>query len=94
MVEPIACPAARNADNRLRAQDWNFDKYLAQWMTFAKAVSARVPDARFGGPDVGSNVQWVTQFARQAAQQLPGRIVACTSHYYVMGPPANPRSRL
>jgi hypothetical protein len=59
-------------------------------MTFAKAVIARVPDARFGGPDVGSNVQWVIQFARAASQQLPGRIVACTSHYYVMGPPDNP----
>lgn len=80
----------RDANNRLRTQDWNFDKYLAQWMTFAKAVIARVPDARFGGPDVGSNVQWVIQFARAASQQLPGRIVACTSHYYVMGPPDNP----
>ena len=73
------------------SEDWNFEKYLAQWMTFAKAVIARVPEARFGGPDVGSNAQWVTQFAREASLQLPGRIVACTSHYYVMGPPDNPR---
>jgi hypothetical protein len=80
----------RDANNRLRSRDWNFDKYLAQWMTFARAVIARVPEARFGGPDVGSNVQWVIQFAREASQQLPGRIAACTSHYYVMGPPDNP----
>jgi hypothetical protein len=82
----------RDANNRLRSQDWNFDKYLAQWMTFAKAVIARVPEARFGGPDVGSNAQWVIRFAREAPPLLPGRIVACSSHYYVMGPPDNPRS--
>jgi hypothetical protein len=81
----------RNGNNRLRSQDWDFDKYLAQWMTFAKAVIARVPEARFGGPDVGSNVQWIIRFAREAPRLLPGRIVACTGHYYPMGPPDNPR---
>ena len=80
----------RNADNRLRGQDWDFDKYLAQWLTFARAVIKRVPDAKFGGPDIGSNTQWIVQFARQATRQLPGRIVALTGHYYVMGPPDNP----
>jgi hypothetical protein len=82
----------RDANNRLRTQDWNFDKYLTQWMTFAQAVIARVPQARFGGPDVGSNGQWVMRFAREAPQRLPGRIVACSGHYYVMGPPDDPRS--
>ncbi|MEJ2649882.1 MAG: glycosyl hydrolase family 79 C-terminal domain-containing protein [Sedimentisphaerales bacterium] len=82
----------RDSNNRLRTQDWNFDKYLAQWLTFARAVIARVPDAKFGGPDVGSSGQWVMRFAREASQELPGRIVACTGHYYVMGPPDDPRS--
>ena len=82
----------RDANNRLRSQDWNFDKYLAQWVTFAQAVIARVPEARFGGPDVGSNAQWVTRFAQETPQQLPGRIVACSGHYYVMGPPDSPSS--
>jgi hypothetical protein len=82
----------RDANNRLRASDWDFDKYLAQWVTFAQAVIARVPEARFGGPDVGSNAQWVTRFAQEAPQRLPGRIVACSGHYYAMGPPDNPRS--
>jgi len=80
----------RNSNNRLRTPDWNFDMYLEQWLTFARAVIARVPDARFGGPDVGSNAQWVCRFAEAAAKALPDRIVACTSHYYVMGPPDNP----
>jgi len=82
----------RDANNRLRPPDWDFDKYLAQWMTFARAVLARVPDAVFGGPDVGSNGQWVSRFAQQAPQLLPGKIVACSGHYYVMGPPDDPRS--
>jgi hypothetical protein len=83
-----------NANNRLRAQDWNFDKYLTQWMTFAQAVIACVPEAKFGGPDVGSNAQWVIRFAREAPQELPGRIVACSGHYYVMGPPDDPRATI
>lgn len=80
----------RNANNRLRSQDWDFDKYLAQWMKFARAVIARVPQALFGGPDVGSNPEWVLRFAKEAPKELPGRIVACTSHYYAEGPPDNP----
>lgn len=84
----------RNDNNRLRSRDWDFDEYLGQWVTFAKAVIARVPDARFGGPDIGSNVEWVTRFAQEAPSLLPGRIVACTSHHYVMGPPDDPRSTM
>lgn len=80
----------RDSNNRLRSQDWNFDKYLAQWVTFAKAVLARVPEARFGGPDVGSNAQWVTRFAQEAPKLLPAKIVSCSGHYYVMGPPDSP----
>lgn len=82
----------RNANNRLRPTDWNFDQYLAQWLAFAEAVSARVPDARFGGPDVGSNAEWVVRFAQEAPRRLPGRIVAATSHHYVMGPPDSPKA--
>jgi hypothetical protein len=80
----------RDANNRLRSPDWDFDKYLAQWMTFAQAVIARFPDARFAGPDVGSSAEWVVRFAEEAPKQLPGRIVACTGHYYAEGPPDSP----
>jgi len=82
----------RDPNNRLRPRDWDFEKYLAQWLAFARAVIARVPEARFGGPDVGSNAQWVVRFAQEAPKQLPGRIVACTGHYYAEGPPDNPRT--
>jgi len=82
----------RDNNNRLRPKDWDFDKYLAQWFTFARAVIARVPEAKLGGPDVGSNAQWVARFAQEAPKELPGRIVACSWHYYAEGPPDNPRT--
>lgn len=81
----------RNANNGLRAADWNFDKYIAQWSAMARAVIDRVPHARFGGPDVGSNASWVIRFAQEAPKLFPGRIVACTGHYYAEGPPDNPK---
>jgi len=80
----------RDSNNRLRPPGWNFDQYLAQWMTFARAVIERVPDARFGGPDVGSDGSWVVRFAQEAPHLLPGRIVACSGHYYAEGPPDDP----
>jgi len=81
----------RNAANGLRSPDWDFQSYLAQWTAMARAVIARVPEARFGGPDVGSNPAWVVRFVEEAPKLLPGRIVACTGHYYAEGPPDDPR---
>lgn len=83
-----------NANTRLRSPGWNFDGYFAQWMEFAQAVIKRVPQARFGGPDVGSNGEWVIRFAEAAPKALPGRIVACTGHYYAEGPPDSPHTTL
>jgi hypothetical protein len=80
----------RDANNGLRAADWNFEKYLAQWAAIARAVMELVPGARFGGPDVGSDGAWVVRFAQEAPKLFPGRIVACTGHYYAEGPPDNP----
>ena len=81
----------RDANNGLRPRDWDFDTYFAQWTAMARAVLAHVPDAKFGGPDVGSNASWVVRFAEEAPKAFPGRIVACTGHYYAEGPPDNPK---
>lgn len=80
----------RDANNGLRPADWNVEKYLAQWAAMARAVIQRVPGARFGGPDVGSDSSWVVRFAQEAPKLFPGRIVACTGHYYAEGPPDDP----
>jgi hypothetical protein len=81
----------RDAVNGLRPADWNFEKYLAQWAAIARAVIERVPGARFGGPDVGSDGSWVVRFAQEAPKLFPQRIVACTGHYYAEGPPDDPK---
>lgn len=83
-----------NANTRLRGAEWNFERYLEEWTAYAQAVAGRVPQARFGGPDVGSNVDWALRFAAEAPKRLPGRIVACTSHYYAEGPPDSPKTTM
>ena len=80
----------RNRNNGLRPPNWNFEDYFEQWLQFARAVLARVPGAKLGGPDVGSNADWVASFARQAPLELVDAVVACTGHYYAMGPPDDP----
>lgn len=79
------------SNNGLRPANWDFDSYFAQWLTFARAILKRVPNAQFGGPDAGSSVEWVIRFSEDAPQHLPGHIAACTSHYYAEGPPDDPR---
>lgn len=80
----------RNQNNRLRPRSWSFADYLGQWLQFARAVSAQFRGAKLAGPDVGSNADWVASFARQAPTELKDSIVACTAHYYAMGPPDDP----
>ena len=82
----------RDPNNRLRGPDWDFDKYFAEWIALAQAVIERVPDAQLGGPDVGSNADWVVRIAEEAPKHFPGRIVACTGHYYAEGPPDSPQT--
>ncbi len=60
----------KNDNTRLRGPDWDFAKYLAEWTSFAQSVIRRVPEARFGGPDVGSSTDWVIQFAERAPKLM------------------------
>jgi hypothetical protein len=80
----------RNATNKTRPANWGFDDYLAEWLAVAEAISRRVPDAKFGGPDVAGNSDWVTMFERGAAAKMRSRVVAITSHHYAEGPPDDP----
>ncbi len=84
----------RDENNQLRHPGWCFDDYLAEWLQFARAVNSRVPGAKLGGPDVGSNADWVVSFAQRAKGELKDSIEACTGHYYAMGPPDDPRVTL
>jgi hypothetical protein len=77
---------------RLRdEQTWSAKTYLAEWLALARAVAARVPEARFGMPDVASHVSWLTEIADGwAGIENPPRVVTLTHHYYFGGPATNP----
>ena len=79
------------ANNRTRPPGWGFADYLQEWTACAEAITQRVPDAKFGGPDVGANSSWIAQFIAPAAQKLGSRLVAVSGHYYAEGPPDDPK---
>lgn len=71
-----------------------YPSFLAKWRTFASAIIAAVPTAKFGGPDTGSNYpvpraksteyrgkSWTEQFV--ADEMDSGRLVAAFHHDYV-----------
>jgi hypothetical protein len=81
----------RTATNGTRPPGWDFDDYVREWAGFARAISARVPAARFAGPDVAGSSDWVTRFGERMTVELPGKLAALTGHYYASGPPNDPR---
>ncbi|HEY4740723.1 MAG TPA: hypothetical protein VIH76_09030 [Candidatus Acidoferrales bacterium] len=79
-------------DRHLRdPKTWSAKKYLEEWLTLAPAIAARVPAAKFGMPDVASNVSWLTEIADEwLSIQSPPRVPTLTHHYYFGGPATNP----
>lgn len=74
--------------SRFRAHGYSPQQFLSEWISLHNAIVARVPQARFAGPDISNKLAYLTAFAEQAAQ-YPG-IVLLTLHYYAMGPAGNP----
>lgn len=71
---------------------WNPQTYLEQWLRFARAVSAAVPDAKFGMPDIAARMDWLTEIAELwPTIQNPPKVVRLSHHYYFGGPATNPR---
>jgi glycosyl hydrolase family 79 len=66
----------------VRPKGYDAAAYLEEWRAFHAAVRARVPDARFAGPDVAAATDWLGAFA--AAR--PEGLVLLTRHYYADGP--------
>ena len=60
------------------------------WL-LAEAIQQRVPNANFGGPDVGSSSNWISQFIPAASEKLGSHLVAISGHYYAEGPPDDPK---
>jgi hypothetical protein len=70
---------------------WSAKTYLEEWLTLAHAIAARVTTAKFGMPDVASNVSWLTEIADQwPSIQSPPHVTTMTHHYYFGGPATNP----
>jgi hypothetical protein len=78
------------ASNGTRSPGWNFDDYVKEWAACADAVTARVPLARFGGPDVAASSDWVVRFAEKMSPVMDARLAFLTGHYYAEGPPDDP----
>jgi hypothetical protein len=79
-------------DRHLRdPKTWSVATYLTEWLALARAITARLPAARFGMPDVASNVSWLTEIAsRWATIPDPPQVTTLSHHYYFGGPATNP----
>jgi hypothetical protein len=79
-------------DRHLRdPKTWSVNTYLDEWLTLARAITERVPEAEFGLPDVASNVGWLTAIAeRWPSIENPPHVTTLTHHHYFGGPATNP----
>jgi len=79
-------------DRHLRdPKTWSAKTYLEQWLALARAIAVRVAAAKFGMPDVASNMAWLTEIADQwPSIETPPRVTTLTHHYYFGGPATNP----
>ncbi|MGA9510594.1 MAG: hypothetical protein WBV55_18380 [Candidatus Sulfotelmatobacter sp.] len=79
-------------DRHLRdPKTWSAKTYLQEWLTLARAITARVPTAKFGMPDVASKVSWLSEIADEwPSIQSPPHVTTLTHHYYFGGPATNP----
>ena len=70
---------------------WSAKTYLQEWLGLARAVSSRVPGAKFGMPDVAGNIAWLTEIADLwPSIENPPNVTTLTHHYYFGGPATNP----
>jgi hypothetical protein len=73
-------------------ESWNPQSYFEQWLSFARAIRAAVPEAKFGMPDIANRMEWLTEIAELwPTVQDPPKVVRLSHHYYFGGPATNPR---
>lgn len=75
--------------NRYRPATWSYADYWKEWAAAHGAIVARVPRAKFAGPDVSNKMPYVTGFAEDVKRSASD-VVLLTSHYYAMGPAGAP----
>ncbi len=70
---------------------WSPLTYLDEWLMIARAITASVPEAKFGMPDIASNMSWLPEIAGSwAGTENRPDVITLTHHYYFGGPPSNP----
>jgi len=79
---------------KLRPSTWDEKVYVDQWLSFARAVVQRVPNARLSGPDMGAERPWMQYFVTKAVPALQQHLVQITDHFYAEGPPTNPEATM
>jgi hypothetical protein len=76
---------------------WNANTFFDEWVSFANAIRAKVPGARFGLPDTAGNPEWyavVVDRLLALPQHDRPDVDALTHHYYWTGPPSNPNATI
>jgi hypothetical protein len=74
---------------------WGVDQYLKEWVPLALAVQKAVPGAKFGMPDVASDVSWLPKIAdRWSSLSEKPNVTMLSHHYYWGGPPASPNANI
>lgn len=68
---------------------WTFDHYWERWPLTRDAVKKAVPGARFAGPDIAKEYDWITEMADKHPD-----LEFLSGHYYAEGPPADPKMTL
>jgi hypothetical protein len=72
-------------------QTWSAKAYLDEWLGMARAITERVPQAKFGLPDETRNIEWLSEIAALwSSIQNPPHVTTITHHYYFGGPATNP----
>ncbi len=62
-------------------QTWSAQTYLAEWLSLARAIAARVPSASFGMPDIATNMSWLPQIADAwSSVENPPHVTTLTHH--------------
>jgi len=74
--------------NRFRPASYTPEDFVSEWRTFREAIAAKVPDAKFAGPDISNKLPYITAFADEAMKHKD--VVMLTGHYYAMGPAGRP----
>src|SRR6185503_7680939 len=66
--------------NRYRPAAWGPTDFMTEWNAFHEAIVAKVPGAKFAGPDVSNKLPFIKEFAEEAPKHKD--VILLTAHYY------------